>query len=178
MSLLDLVGVIPAWMEHAACGTGVNPTINPEQFFPHPGQNSEQDTRVARSICTRCPVRGDCLKYAYDNNIQDGIWGGLTDRTRRRLKNPTTPQTCNLPGCDQTITQPDDGGKRRYCSDEHQKTASRSRHRPAPKACKRCGGQIPAHLSRVNQFCSEECRDAHKREYHRNYQRTHRRAAS
>jgi WhiB family redox-sensing transcriptional regulator len=31
-------------------------------------------------------VRGDCLEYALDNGEKFGIWGGMSERERRRLR--------------------------------------------------------------------------------------------
>jgi WhiB family redox-sensing transcriptional regulator len=42
--------------------------------------------RNAKRICARCPVRGECLAYAMDGGIDYGIWGGLTERERRRFR--------------------------------------------------------------------------------------------
>lgn len=42
--------------------------------------------KVAKSICQRCPVRTECLRYALEEPVDHGIWGGLTERERRRLR--------------------------------------------------------------------------------------------
>ncbi|MGW3866004.1 WhiB family transcriptional regulator [Streptomyces sp. NPDC005047] len=46
-------------------------------------QGAEQNR--AKSLCTGCPVRTDCLAYALDERIEFGIWGGMTERERRAL---------------------------------------------------------------------------------------------
>jgi hypothetical protein len=84
MTLLDLVGVIPDWVDQAACGT--NSSVDPEIFFPHPGQNNEDDNRGTLNICRRCPVNQACAEYAFTQNIEHGIWGGITERKRRKIK--------------------------------------------------------------------------------------------
>jgi WhiB family redox-sensing transcriptional regulator len=66
-----------AWMLDAACRE-----YDPEVFFPHDGAG----TAVARSICFGCPVRWVCLEYALANNIDHGIWGGESERERRKMR--------------------------------------------------------------------------------------------
>lgn len=65
------------WRKQAACkGT------DPELFFPTRGEPTED----AKAICGRCPVRVDCLEYALDNREMYGLWGGESERSRRRLR--------------------------------------------------------------------------------------------
>ena len=40
--------------------------------------------KQAKMICRRCPVRRQCLTYAMDEPVDHGIWGGMTERERRR----------------------------------------------------------------------------------------------
>ncbi|WP_154654158.1 WhiB family transcriptional regulator [Acidipropionibacterium thoenii] len=44
-----------------------------------------KEQRMARRICAGCPVRARCLAEALDNRIEWGVWGGMTERERRRL---------------------------------------------------------------------------------------------
>jgi WhiB family transcriptional regulator, redox-sensing transcriptional regulator len=53
----------------------------PATFFPSDGVGVE----VAKRICAACPVREQCLEYALDNRIDHGVWGGTSERQRRRL---------------------------------------------------------------------------------------------
>ena len=55
---------------------------DPEAFFPEKGGS----TRDAKKICTACEVRGECLEYALSNDERFGIWGGLSERERRKLR--------------------------------------------------------------------------------------------
>ena len=55
---------------------------DPEAFFPEKGGS----TRDAKRVCGVCPVREECLQYAMDNDERFGIWGGLSERERRRLR--------------------------------------------------------------------------------------------
>ena len=54
----------------------------PDTFFPEKGGS----TREAKKICTDCPVRDECLEFALRNDERFGIWGGLSERERRKLK--------------------------------------------------------------------------------------------
>lgn len=66
-----------AWQVDALCAQ-----TDPEAFFPEKGGS----TRDAKRICTSCDVRGECLEYALSNDERFGIWGGLSERERRKLK--------------------------------------------------------------------------------------------
>ncbi|HEX3814859.1 MAG TPA: WhiB family transcriptional regulator [Mycobacteriales bacterium] len=67
----------PEWQERALCAQ-----TDPEAFFPEKGGS----TREAKKICTGCEVRDECLEYALAHDERFGIWGGLSERERRRLK--------------------------------------------------------------------------------------------
>jgi WhiB family transcriptional regulator, redox-sensing transcriptional regulator len=56
--------------------------VDEELFFPERGAS----TRAAKEVCRGCVVREDCLDYALDNNEKFGIWGGLSERERRRIR--------------------------------------------------------------------------------------------
>ena len=66
------------WQERALCAQ-----TDPEAFFPEKGGS----TREAKKICVGCEVRDECLEYALLHDERFGIWGGLSERERRRLKN-------------------------------------------------------------------------------------------
>jgi WhiB family redox-sensing transcriptional regulator len=68
-----------AWADFGRCA-GVDPDV----FFPRPGD----DTSRAKSLCQQCPVRSACLEWALDTNQKHGIWGGMTEGQRRRLRRP------------------------------------------------------------------------------------------
>ena len=65
------------WQERALCAQ-----TDPEAFFPEKGGS----TREAKKVCTGCDVRIECLEYALDHDERFGIWGGLSERERRKLK--------------------------------------------------------------------------------------------
>ena len=64
------------WMHHGSCRTEP-----PARFFPSDGVGVEQ----ARRICATCPVRERCLEYALVHRIDHGVWGGTSERERRRI---------------------------------------------------------------------------------------------
>lgn len=66
-----------SWQERALCSQ-----TDPEAFFPEKGGS----TREAKKICTGCEVKVECLEYALANDERFGIWGGLSERERRRIK--------------------------------------------------------------------------------------------
>jgi WhiB family redox-sensing transcriptional regulator len=69
------------WQDQANC-MGVDPDL----FFPERGAS----TREAKEVCRGCVVRLDCLEYALDNAEKFGIWGGMSERERRRLRRART----------------------------------------------------------------------------------------
>jgi WhiB family redox-sensing transcriptional regulator len=64
------------WMLHARCRS-----LAPGEFFPSDGVGVEK----ARRICAQCPVVNDCLEYALEYRIDHGVWGGASERERRRI---------------------------------------------------------------------------------------------
>ena len=64
------------WMADGRCRE-VSPTV----FFPNDGIG----VQVAQRVCAECSVREACLEYALDNRIDHGVWGGTSERERRRI---------------------------------------------------------------------------------------------
>jgi WhiB family redox-sensing transcriptional regulator len=64
------------WMAEGNCRSEA-----PSMFFPSDGVGVE----VARRICATCPVKEPCLEYALRNGIDHGVWGGASERERRRI---------------------------------------------------------------------------------------------
>lgn len=64
------------WVVFSACRDK-----DSDLFFP---ENRVQE-REAMSICASCPVQPECLEYAFEADIRFGIWGGMTEKQRRRL---------------------------------------------------------------------------------------------
>lgn len=70
------------WRSRGACLTA-----DPDLFFPisSSGTSQEQEER-ARAVCTRCLVRDECLAFALTTNQAHGVWGGLGEAERLRLR--------------------------------------------------------------------------------------------
>lgn len=77
MASADEAGESESWQMFANC-LGVDPDL----FFPERGAS----TKEAKSVCQGCVVREDCLEYALANGEKFGIWGGLSERERRRIR--------------------------------------------------------------------------------------------
>jgi WhiB family redox-sensing transcriptional regulator len=65
------------WREDALCAQ-----VGLELFFPEKGE----PTAPAKSICKRCEVRTECRREALERGERFGVWGGLSERQRRKLK--------------------------------------------------------------------------------------------
>jgi WhiB family redox-sensing transcriptional regulator len=80
---LDQVLVSPddtedlTWRDQGLCAQ-----TDPDAFFPEKGGS----TREAKRVCRSCGVRAECLEYALEHDERFGIWGGMSERERRRLK--------------------------------------------------------------------------------------------
>ena len=66
-----------SWQDFANC-KGADQDL----FFPERGAS----TRKAKAICGACSVREDCLEFAITNGERFGIWGGLSERERRKIR--------------------------------------------------------------------------------------------
>ncbi|OAA18417.1 WhiB family transcriptional regulator, redox-sensing transcriptional regulator [Frankia sp. EI5c] len=77
IGLGDLLGEAMEWQERALCAQ-----TDPEAFFPEKGGS----TREAKRICSGCEVRVECLEYALENDERFGIWGGMSERERRKQR--------------------------------------------------------------------------------------------
>jgi WhiB family redox-sensing transcriptional regulator len=66
------------WRKHAACRG-----LDVEAFYP--ATEDEAEAEVAKAICSVCPVRQPCLEHALAYREREGIWGGATERERRRI---------------------------------------------------------------------------------------------
>lgn len=65
------------WIDHAACAGEA-----PGTMFP----DDAAGVAVAKRICERCPVTAPCLEYALINRLDDGVWGGTSERQRLKIR--------------------------------------------------------------------------------------------
>ncbi|KUN02107.1 WhiB-like transcription factor [Streptomyces yokosukanensis] len=71
-----------SWHAHAACH-GMDPKDADAAFHPLP--RDKQAIDKAKALCGLCPVRRDCLNHALENDLKEGVWGGVTAADRRKL---------------------------------------------------------------------------------------------
>lgn len=64
------------WRDRALCRE-----TDPEAFFPEKGA----PPRDAKRICMGCEVRAECLEFALATGQPYGVWGGASERERRKL---------------------------------------------------------------------------------------------
>jgi WhiB family redox-sensing transcriptional regulator len=64
------------WQDEALCAQ-----VDPEIFFPEKGGS----TKNAKEVCASCPVRFECLEYALNEDLDTGVYGGLSSNERRPL---------------------------------------------------------------------------------------------
>jgi WhiB family transcriptional regulator, redox-sensing transcriptional regulator len=125
-----------SWENLARCAE-----VDPEIFFPEKGGT----TREAKKVCRACEVRAECLDYALTNDERFGVFGGLSERERRKLKlqpaQNVSTETKHCPGCDETKSvdefhchtgKPD--GRRTYCKECSRPEKARLRAHPSPAA--------------------------------------------
>jgi WhiB family redox-sensing transcriptional regulator len=65
------------WQDQGLCAE-----VDPDTWFPEKGGS----VREAKQVCARCPVRAECLEYALAHDERFGVWGGLSETERRRLR--------------------------------------------------------------------------------------------
>jgi WhiB family redox-sensing transcriptional regulator len=77
LSLFDELTDTEGWRDRALCAE-----TWPDAFFPEKGESATP----AKRVCRACPVQAQCLEFALGNDERTGVWGGLSERERRRLK--------------------------------------------------------------------------------------------
>jgi WhiB family redox-sensing transcriptional regulator len=77
------------WKVRAACREAPDKSV----FFPERATEvaTQNLVKQAKAICKRCPVRRECLDYALEHYEKHGVWGGTTERERRKLEKPQKP---------------------------------------------------------------------------------------
>jgi hypothetical protein len=146
---------------------------DPEAFYPEKGGS----TKEAKRICLGCPVREQCLQYALDHDERYGVWGGMSERDRRRLQRAAdcdVPVEVELaPFEPEKYTRADGHGYRGYrkgckcgiCkagyASYHYDYARRSGNREVRK-CETCDAEVFGRGGR--RYCSDACKMAAKQE--------------
>ena len=69
---------IEQWRAKAAC-QGLDSSI----FYP--ADESDEEAEAAKAVCSVCPVQAECLEQALGSKEREGVWGGATERERRRI---------------------------------------------------------------------------------------------
>lgn len=67
----------PSWSVDTPCAQA-----DPDAWFPEKGGSPAE----AKRICADCDVREQCLQWALDNKEHWGIWGGMSEHDRRRIR--------------------------------------------------------------------------------------------
>ena len=75
--LLSVKAPAASWTDLALCAE-----TDAEAFFPEKGGS----VRDAKTVCRACPVRAQCLEYALEHDVRFGVWGGLAEHERRKLR--------------------------------------------------------------------------------------------
>ena len=116
-----------SWQDQANC-LGVDPDL----FFPERGAS----TREAKEVCRGCVVRLECLEFALVNGEKFGIWGGLSERERRRLRRQraqsTAPHRVRLTVTTRGVRVAGPGRRERRHPDR--RSATKNRRTPLPLA--------------------------------------------
>ncbi|MGK2949724.1 MAG: WhiB family transcriptional regulator [Acidimicrobiales bacterium] len=65
-----------AWRRHSACRG-----LDPEIFYPP----TDEEADLAKVVCGKCSVQERCLEFALQGREKEGVWGGATEKERRRI---------------------------------------------------------------------------------------------
>ena len=79
---MDVISLLAGEEDRSWQGQANCKGADPDLFFPERGAS----TREAKEVCRGCVVREDCLEYALANSEKFGIWGGMSERERRRVR--------------------------------------------------------------------------------------------
>lgn len=136
-----LAGTIPEWirdgrwMTHALCKTSAGDGIT---WFTQPQKPGAAARAIA--VCNRCPVQTECLLYALAHGCRRaGIWGGMSDKKRDRLRHYLATIGLALPvrtcrWCHQKFTVARLDNVAKFCSPEHRLAARRMRRHQTDRA--------------------------------------------
>lgn len=119
------LGNLPRFTQPALCAE-----TDPDMFFPEKGGTAH----APKAICRRCLARDECLAYALEHDVRDGVWGGTSPKERQRLQ--PAPRT---PGRPAGSTKPIDHGK---------ESGHQAHLRRGEKACRACAEAATAARNR------------------------------
>lgn len=95
---------LPLFTQPALCAEA-----DPEAFFPNQGDS----VHAPKAICRRFLARDECLTYALEHDVRDGVWGGASPNERQRMHpTPCTPgrPPGGAPGGSRPIRHGTEGG--------------------------------------------------------------------
>ena len=99
------------WADDALCAQ-----TDPDTFFPDKGGS----TREAKKVCAQCFVQAECLDWALTTNERFGIWGGLSERERRKVQHPEPAPACTVPCAECPDFFATEAGRKRHARYVHQ----------------------------------------------------------
>lgn len=110
-----LYAAVLAWQERGACAA---PDVPVEWFWPEAVEGRLPGTAYdkGKAVCAGCPVREECLAYALERRMVDGLWGGMTPGMRKKLRRArrTVERVCQRPDCRRVFATKDPEAK--WCS--------------------------------------------------------------
>lgn len=102
-----------SWQEDALCAQ-----TDPEDFHPDKGGS----TREAKKVCAQCFVQAECLDWALTTNERFGIWGGLSERERRKVQHPEPAPAHTVPCTECPGFFATEAGRKRHARYVHEHT--------------------------------------------------------
>lgn len=129
------------WFDQAAC-KGCDP-----QLF-HPERGANVAVREAKKVCHGCPVQQECLEWALEHDERLGVWGGMSERQRRRIRNKDgrSRRGVKVVCGDCRMVFAAGSASAKLCGQCRQKRQSRrtANYPPTLKECVGCGGEFKA----------------------------------
>lgn len=111
----------PPWISDANC-RGLDAALF------HPERAHQKDASDAKKVCAGCTVRAQCLQFALETNQEHGIWGGMSERERRRIRYQL-PRIVRCERCGNQFMKTH--GRQRYCPSDCPGLARRAAARTA-----------------------------------------------
>lgn len=124
------------WRNRAACRSE-----DPELFFPLGNSDPALiQTERARAVCNRCPVIDACLRWAVDNDIPDGIWGGMSESERRKAFGTKHVPSAALAAASARSAEVRAARRdsRTHCDQGHELTPENTYHDRGQRVCRTC----------------------------------------